>query len=146
MRRRAIRSVMFKATRVSLFVIAILLTPNFAQAIECRETGYTVIFTNGIFTDRVKAESDFSILKRVFAEKSNLQDVTFRLGYNPSHLAGLGDAVQVMSQALGSSISSFDLQTILMQIHPEVTTQKILLVGHSQGTFYTNEQIGRAHV
>jgi len=130
---------MFKATRVSLFVIAILLTPNFAQAIECRETGYTVIFTNGIFTDRVKAESDFSILKRVFAEKSNLQDVTFRLGYNPSHLAGLGDAVQVMSQALGSSISSFDLQTILMQIHPEVTTQKILLVGHSQGTFYTNE-------
>ena len=36
-------------------------------------------------------------------------------------------------------VADYDLKTILMQIHPEVTTtRKILLVGHSQGTFYTN--------
>ncbi len=38
----------------------------------------------------------------------------------------------------GKSISNFDRDTILLQIHPELTTRKVLLVGHSQGSFYAN--------
>ena len=64
--------------------------------------------------------------------------MTVRTGYNPSHLAGLGDMAQSAAQLLGGSVSDFDLDTILMQIQPQVTTRKLLLVGHSQGTFYTN--------
>ncbi|MBI2618347.1 lamin tail domain-containing protein [Candidatus Kaiserbacteria bacterium] len=125
--------------RVLLLIIAILLTPNFAQATVCQSTGYTVLFINGIFTERAKAESDIRIFERAFLQTSDLKNVIFRLGYNSSHFAGFGDIAQVVSQALGSSISDFDLRTILMQVYPEVTTRKILLVGHSQGTFYTNE-------
>ncbi|MDP2648836.1 MAG: hypothetical protein Q8P19_02960, partial [bacterium] len=47
--------------------------------------------------------------------------------------------MESVTQAFGKPISQFDLKTILTQIHPEVTTRKILLVGHSQGSFYVNE-------
>jgi len=33
----------------------------------------------------------------------------------------------------------YDLQTILTSLHKDLKTQKILLVGHSQGTYYSNE-------
>ncbi|MBI4653092.1 hypothetical protein HY750_02460 [Candidatus Kuenenbacteria bacterium] len=36
-------------------------------------------------------------------------------------------------------ISDFDFKTILTQIHSEVKTKKIILVGYSQGTLYANE-------
>ena len=65
--------------------------------------------------------------------------VNYSIGYNPSHLAGLGDLVQIAAQSFGASVSSFDRDTILLQIHPEVTTRKVFLVGHSQGTLYTND-------
>ena len=69
----------------------------------------------------------------------NSQPVTVHLGYNPTHLAGGGDLLQSLAQQLNSSITDFDLNTILMQIHPEVTTRKLLIVGHSQGADYANE-------
>jgi len=47
--------------------------------------------------------------------------------------------VQSAAQLFSGSISDFDLDTILMQVYPEVNTRKLLLVGHSQGAFYTNE-------
>ncbi|MBI5004639.1 MAG: lamin tail domain-containing protein [Candidatus Lloydbacteria bacterium] len=78
------------------------------------------------------------VLQGKFQKKFNDADITFITGYNPSHLAGLGDLVQSAAQMLDSSISDHDLNTILTQIEPYVTTRKILLVGHSQGTFYTN--------
>ena len=61
------------------------------------------------------------------------------MGYNPSHLNGGGDLIESITQAFNSPVSSYDLDTMLMQMYPEVTTRKILLVGHSQGGFYVNE-------
>ncbi len=51
----------------------------------------------------------------------------------------MGDITQAAAQALDSSISSYDLTTILLQVHPQITTRKLVLVGHSQGSFYVNE-------
>lgn len=125
--------------RIATFLFSILLlTPGVAVA-ACKGTGTTIVYINGVFTSEVQARSDARILKREYDRVYGDDSVSFINGYNPSHLAGLGDITQAASQALNSSISSFDLNTILMQVHPQVTTRKLLLVGHSQGSFYAND-------
>ena len=119
--------------------LALLIFPFNIYATACSDDGYTVIYVNGIFTEKDIAESNIVNLEKVFKELTGRNDVVFRLGHNPSHLAGVGDVVQSIAQTFNSSISDYDRNTILMEIHPKVTTRKILLVGHSQGTFYTNE-------
>ncbi len=125
--------------RFILILILICVIIPVSVFASCRKDGVTVVYVNGIFTDEENAKIDKKYLDFKFNTNGGADDVTFINGYNPSHLGGVGDMVQVVSQALGSSMNDFDLKTILMQIHSEITTQKILLVGHSQGTFYTNE-------
>lgn len=121
-----------------LLSLVLGLTPLITFAAVCAEKGETVVYVNGILTNLVDAKNDLFKLKTEYLEKNNESDVHFINGYNPSHLAGLGDLVQSVFQAFGSSISDYDLHTILRQIQPQITTRKLLLVGHSQGTFYTN--------
>ena len=104
----------------------------------CGTDGFTVVYVNGILTDKETASSDAKRLEKEIEFRTDLENVKVVNGYNPSHLAGLGDLIQSVAQIMGSSVSSFDLNTILLQIHPQVTTRKLLLVGHSQGTFYAN--------
>ena len=80
-------------------------------------------------------------LRDAYYNRIGDKTVTFTNGYNPSHLGGFGDLLKSIGQAYqnrGPYIQDTDLTTILLQIHPQVTTQKLLLVGHSQGTYYTN--------
>lgn len=81
-------------------------------------------------------------LQGQYFKSTKSKTITFINGYNPSHIAGLGDIAHAAAQALDSSISRFDLDTILLQVHPQVTTRKLLLVGHSQGSFYANDMYG----
>ena len=53
-------------------------------------------------------------------------------------MAGLDDLVSSVEQAYGNVGVDYDLTNILLQAHDNLKTQKILLMGHSQGTFYTN--------
>jgi hypothetical protein len=119
----------------------VLFTPAFtaAEDITCANQGYTVVFVNGIFGDKIKAQFDAGKLWYQLGKEYNSEPLTVRLGYNPTHLAGAGDLAQVATQLFMTPVSSFDLKTILMQIHPEVTTRKVLFVGHSQGAFYAND-------
>jgi len=117
--------------------IILFLFPLFAQA-ECSSSGYTVVFVNGIFNTEKQARTSADELQFKLGETFNSESVIVRTGYNPSHLAGLGDLAQVVAQSFGASVSTFDRDTILLQIHPEVTTRKVFLIGHSQGTLYTN--------
>ncbi|HEV8666498.1 MAG TPA: hypothetical protein VN665_01445, partial [Candidatus Paceibacterota bacterium] len=108
----------------------------------CSANGYTVVYVNGVFDTLEEAKANKAQFQLIFDRQNgglvNGQPVNFQLGYNPSHLNGLGDVAQSVAQLFGTSISSFDLDTVLMQIYPEVQTRKLLLVGHSQGAFYTN--------
>src|SRR3989338_2338538 len=127
----------------TLFIFSVLLIfPFNIYAATCSSDGYTVIYVNGILTEKDSAESNREDLEKVFKELTGRNDVTFRLGHNLSHFAGGGDLYKSIKQALqkptATVVEDYDLKTILLQIHPKVTTQKILLVGHSQGTFYTN--------
>src|SRR3990167_9480552 len=114
----------------------------FAQTSVCSSTGYTVIFVNGILNTETEAEQAKETLKKTLPSQINRESVAVRLGYNPSHLGGGGDLYKSIQQAMQKPAATvaqdYDLKTILMQIQPQVTTRKILLVGHSQGTFYTN--------
>lgn len=124
--------------RIFISVIVIVLFPSVAFA-SCNPFGVTAVYVNGILTNYSDAKKDLSALQVEYIKKTGDYSLKFTNGYNQSHLAGLGDLVESASQILNNPINSYDLNTILLQIYPEVTTRKILLVGHSQGTFYTNE-------
>ncbi|MDD5164861.1 MAG: DUF2341 domain-containing protein, partial [Patescibacteria group bacterium] len=124
---------------IGIFLFFCFLFPLNVQA-QCNGKGYTIVYVNGIFTPTEKlADADRNKLSDKYKEYFDISNINFITGYNPSHLAGLGDLVQAASQILENPISDFDLKTILQRIHPQINTKKILLVGHSQGTFYTNE-------
>ena len=127
---------------VAILIIILISLPAFSYALMCDQTGYTVIYVNGILTNKQEAGKDTDRLRKKVEEYSGVNNVTVINGYNPSHIAGAGDLYKSIQQALQKAtptvVEDFDLKTILMQIHPQVTTRKILLVGHSQGTFYTN--------
>ncbi|OGG66256.1 hypothetical protein A3D71_03975 [Candidatus Kaiserbacteria bacterium RIFCSPHIGHO2_02_FULL_55_20] len=105
----------------------------------------TIVYVNGILTSKEEADKDVFSLTKQFEKRSSLTDVSIINGYNPSHLGGGGDLYKSIQQALQRPtavvVQDYDLKTILMQIQPQVTTRKILLVGHSQGTFYTNAML-----
>src|SRR3989344_5360214 len=125
---------------ILFFSLAILLLPSTALA-TCTASGATVVYVNGIFGDIRQAQSDLAKLEKYYKNKTGDTVTKFYNGFNPSHVGGLGDLLKSIEQAYqgeGSFIEDTDLRTILLQIHPQVTTQKILLVGHSQGTYYTN--------
>ena len=124
---------------VIVILALVILSPLSTYAAACQDRGYTIIYVNGVFTDQNSAIDQKIDLKTIVPSEVNGEPVYVDLGYNESHLAGAGDLIESASQLLGSTITNYDRNTILLQIYPEVTTRKILLVGHSQGTFYTNE-------
>src|SRR3989338_3818545 len=122
------------------YLILILFVPSFVFA-SCTQNGATVVYVNGILTTEDQARDDASSLWRKYFLRTGDRSTKFVNGYNPSHLGGFGDLLKSIGQAYqnrGPYIQDTDLTTILLQIHPQVTTQKLLLVGHSQGTYYTN--------
>src|SRR3989338_4286928 len=122
------------------FALILLLIPTFAFA-SCSQKGATVVYVNGILTSLAEAQDDLYTLEEYYQKRTGDRSTTFTNGYNPSHLGGFGDLLKSIGQAYqnrGPYIQDTDLTTILLQIHPQVTTQKLLLVGHSQGTYYTN--------
>ncbi|MFA6145758.1 MAG: DUF2341 domain-containing protein [Patescibacteria group bacterium] len=107
---------------------------------QCDGDGYVVVCVNGVFTPtETEAKKNTKDLEEKYVKKFDISNITFLTGYNPSHIAGLGDLIQTASQILNNPVSDYDLKTILVKLHPQINTKKILLVGHSQGTFYTNE-------
>ena len=130
-----------KKIAISLFSLTFLLVPATTLAV-CTGNGSTVVYVNGILTSLREAKEDLRKLETQYQNRTGDYKTKFTNGYNPSHVGGFGDLLKSIEQAYQSGesvISDTDLTTILLQIHPQVTTQKIVLVGHSQGTYYTND-------
>jgi hypothetical protein len=130
---------------LTLFIVLALplfITKTFAYTRECTADGYTIVYVNGILTTEKQAKDDTSFFEDIFKRKSGRTDVVFKTGYNQTHAEGLGDKLKSVAQtylsAGGSDITDYDLKTILINLSSQIHTQKVLLVGHSQGTFYTN--------
>ncbi len=116
-----------------LFVMPVFVYAN------CDSPGTTVIFINGVFGDKTYAEEAMYNLEKTYRVNNINQDVNFILAYNESHIKGLTDLIDSSTQIYGGDWPDYDLTNILNQIHSQLQTRKIILVGHSQGTFYTNE-------
>ena len=123
---------------ILIFLFILIFLPVFVFANTCNNSGATVIYFNGIFTSQSSAVDDKELLRRKFLDKIKHSDIDFLNGYNASHLAGGGDIIKSIMQVYGGGGLDYDLTNILRQVHNELSTRKILLVGHSQGTFYTN--------
>ncbi len=120
-----------------IFILGLVFLP-FSAFAQCKSDGFTVVYVNGIFTTESDAKKDLLKLQTKYEDKNQISDVEFILGYNATHLAGGGDLIKSVIQAYNGASLDYDLKTILNQVHGELKTRKILLVGHSQGTFYTN--------
>jgi hypothetical protein len=119
--------------RLALIFLLFLL-PVVAQA-ACLDAGYTVVFVNGVFDTKPQAETNEVALQHYLGDLLNNQSVSVKLGYNQTHVGGLADLIETKFPIF----DQYDLDTILMQMHTDVTTRKILLVGHSQGATYANK-------
>jgi hypothetical protein len=120
-----------------LLILFFLALPAYGFA-DCAKTGTTVIYINGIFGDEKSALADKELLKRRFVKISDRKDVDFINGFNASHGGGAVDVVQVALQMLLGESVDHDLTDILNQAHENLKTQKVLLLGYSQGSFYSN--------
>lgn len=140
-----IKSFLLKHSLV-VFAIGILFSPFSVLAQNsntCSPEGYTILTINGIFTDKEKAADNKRALQDKLLEFYpnfifNSQPLTVDYLHNESHLAGFGDLVKAVSQGLFNQKNDYDLVEMLVDASEKVRTQKLLLVGHSQGNFYTN--------
>ncbi len=107
---------------------------------KCSITGYTVATINGVFTDEQGAGDNMIALKKKLGPFVNNQSINYQYLLNPSHLAGLGDLVEVAYQKYfdDEAVQDYDLVEMLKRSSDKINTQKILLVAHSQGNFYAN--------
>ncbi|MBK5215702.1 MAG: DUF5011 domain-containing protein [Candidatus Pacebacteria bacterium] len=128
-----------KYTKLFIFILFLLSINFIVYAQEnCFEDGYTVLTINGIFTNQKGAVENRDSLKDHLPAFYNNEKVVVDYLYNSTHLSGFGDLVDVVRQGLFDSNSDFDLVEMLNDASEKVKTQKILVVGHSQGNFYAN--------
>ncbi len=137
-------SYFFKKSKLALVVAIIILFPltTLPQTNNqvCSPTGYTIATINGMFTNKDSAIENRDRLKDHLDDTYNNEPLTVDYLLNPSHLAGLGDLFKAAYQKYFDSeiIDDYDLKEMLNDASSKVFTQKLLLVGHSQGNFYAN--------
>jgi len=118
-----------------------LITPKLSLAFstgQCSKEGYSVVTINGIFTDRTGATNNMTALQEKLGPSHKNQEINYQYLLNPSHIAGFGDIVASVAQGLFDQKSDYDLVEMENDASRKVTTQKLLLVAHSQGNFYAN--------
>jgi hypothetical protein len=125
-----------------LFVFVIVLSFGFYLKVSaselCSSSGYTILTINGIFTDKNSAIDNKDKLARKFTPLYNNEKLTFDFVYNETHLAGVSDLLDSAAQKLFKEKNDYDLTNMLNDASQKVKTQKLLLVAHSQGNFYSN--------
>ncbi|HLP86305.1 MAG TPA: immunoglobulin-like domain-containing protein [Candidatus Paceibacterota bacterium] len=129
------RNILFFIIVLSFLVI----TPVKIYADEmCSKNGYTILTINGMLSDETDAKKIKYKLEEYLPNSHNNQSLKIDYLYNPSHLAGIGDTVDILAQGLLDYKNDYDLTEILKDASEKIKTQKVLLVAHSQGNFYAN--------
>ncbi len=125
--------------KIICFLIVIFLIPNFSFAAnKCSKDGYIVTTINGVLTNDKGAEENMLALEKVLGFNWKNQSINYRYLLNPSHIAGALDFVDAFKQGFFGQKSDYDLIEMLNDASNKISTQKVLLVGHSQGNFYAN--------
>lgn len=120
-----------------IFLLVFLL-PQLVFASVCSQDGYTALTINGVFTNQAGAKNNAFALQRKLGDSYDNESLKVDFLLNPSHAGGFGDLIDAAQQGLFDEKSDYDLIEMLNDASQKVTTQKLLLVGHSQGNFYAN--------
>ncbi len=123
-----------------VILLVVFLLPHTVFASVCSKDGYTVLTINGMYTEEGGAKKNAFFLDQKLDDTFNNQPLTVDFLHNESHMAGVGDSVDVIVEKIleGMAISTYDLVEIINDASQKVKTQKILLVAHSEGNFYAN--------
>lgn len=130
--------------RILFIFILILLFSLYSKVFAselCSQNGYTVATINGIFTNEKDARENKDNLKKLLKSTFNNQPLKVDFLYNPTHgvIIDLLDAVnQKFFSQNEFEIEDADFAQMLNDASSKVKTQKLLLIGHSQGNFYAN--------
>lgn len=130
---------MYKKIFIALIITLVLFPPRAWAKDVCSTSGYTVFTINGMFTGKQEAIDNSNRLKNLLPSKYNNEPIFFDYLYNPSHIAGAGDVVDVVAQTLEEKAGDYDLWKMMDELSKKAKTQKILFVGYSQGNFYAND-------
>src|ERR1700729_59218 len=103
-----------------LLFLILFIIPVSAHASDCNDSGFTVIYVNGILTNKDAAKKDKDLLEKLFISRTKRTDTDFINGFNPSHLAGAGDVLDSMMQAYGDTSVDYDLTNILGQVNSKL--------------------------
>ena len=124
--------------KVLSFVLLCLVPTTVMGA--CSPTGYTIVTVNGIFTDKEHAVENMSALQAKLPSIYKGESLKIDYLYNKTHLAGLGDLVEAAVQKIfdNRAVDMHDFTNMLGDASQKISTQKVLLVAHSQGNFYAN--------
>ncbi len=127
---------------VVFLILGFIFVPNLTFAVNkvCSGDGYTVATINGIFTDEGEAQTNMIELQKKLGFSHGNQEIIYQYLLNATHFAGFGDGLKAFKQKVeeGVPIDDYDLIEMLKEASEKVTTQKLLLVAHSQGNFYAN--------
>lgn len=130
----------YRREKIAILFFSFWLIPSAVFA-ACTEQGTTVTYVNGVSTTLAKAKADLIDLRDKYNKYTGDSSVNFINTYNASHLEGAGDLLKTWFQNKSTSstyVDDYDLKTILINLHSDLTTRRVLLVGHSQGSYYTN--------
>jgi hypothetical protein len=142
---------------IIVFITGISLFPFFVFAQNsnvCLSKGYTILTINGIFTNKEGATKNKRALEdKLLTKTYNNEPLTVDFLYNPTHGNKVIDLLDAVGQKYYDSLNTIDQQLfneksfnfqdadfgqMLTDASTKVSTQKLLLVGHSQGNFYSN--------
>lgn len=127
---------------IRLIVFSFLIFPSisFAISAQCISSDYTIATINGVFTDDNGAKQNMRALEDKVGEVYEGHTINYQFLSNPPHIGGVGDILKSIDQGLFDSetVEDYDLVEMLNSASEKFHTQKVLLVGHSQGNFYAN--------
>ncbi|MFA6258422.1 MAG: hypothetical protein WCX79_01885 [Candidatus Paceibacterota bacterium] len=125
---------------LSVFFFPFVILAESDEGTGCKQYGYSVFTVNGMWTEEEGAIENMLGVEEILPKTYNDEPLEIGYLYNPSHIAGIGDVFDVLYQKLldTETVKDFDLFKIHKQASEKIKTQKLLLVGHSQGNFYTN--------
>ncbi|MBI3888609.1 DUF5011 domain-containing protein [Candidatus Nomurabacteria bacterium] len=132
----------FNKYKLTIIVLVIFLFPVFSQAATCSSVGYSIFTINGINTDTRGAQENKAALEDKLVMKTYKNEpLTVNFIYNPTH-GKIFDALDTTNQIYFDqnllNIQDSDFTRMLTDASTKLTTQKVLLVSHSQGNFYAN--------
>jgi len=134
----------FYKYKLSILLLAVFLLPNFAfaQVGLCSSVGYSIFTINGINTNKDDALDNKDTLQRkLFISEYKNEPLSVDFLYNPTHgkiIDLLDSGNQRYAEKDLSDIQDADFGQIFKDASAKVITQKLLLIGHSQGNFYAN--------